>query len=100
MTPECSFARGLVQLRLGCNHMRWTLPAQTHAARVRSAIRALALLSAFGRACIYPGRLHVAMPKRVSRLLGNVDLVRRQLQTAVLYPRAQRQVQPLSRALI
>jgi hypothetical protein len=40
------------------------------------------------------------MRKRVPRLLGNVDLVRRELQAAVFHARAQGQVQPLSRALI
>ena len=93
--PECGFARRLVHLRLGRNHVRRPIAAQRHASLSRPT-----LISAAGRLSAGPGRLHIAVRKGLVRLSRYIYLVRGQLQPAIYDPRIQCQVQPLARALI
>ena len=88
MAAECGLARRLVQLRLGGNHVRRPLPAQSHVALPVSPAWRPARLPPAAALSTRPGRLHVAVRKGVARLLRYIHLVGRQLQAAVLDARA------------
>ena len=93
MPAKCCLAGRLVQLRLGGNHVRRPIAAQRHAALACSAARSpppFRQSPADRAALACPGRLHVAVRKRIARLLRYIHFVRGQLQAAILDARADR----------
>ena len=101
VSAKCGFACRLIHLRLGRDHVRRSIAAQSHAARGCSARG-----SAAGGISTRPCRLHIPVRKEVVRLPRYIHLVRGQLETAIDDPRpvpgarTARQVQPLARALV
>jgi hypothetical protein len=100
---EGGLAGRLVQLRLGGNHVRRPLPAQSHTLPWPACRAAFCPAACLPDRC--PDRNRSRSPSRCRAqtrrpIPRNVHLVRGKLQAAVFHARIQRQVQPLARALI